>query len=197
MTKFEGFSTTEQKKIENVLNRFDRNFIKEIFKKIINDQTLDNKEEKYSVFGKYNINSKTLKINPRAFITEDFTDGKNKMSKLSFIILHEIAHALDRRFKVSNSEEWHKLSGWVEEPIIKRGKKNLVMKKENGDEVHSQWFYDKNAKFARWYSSFSPKEDFCDTFSFAFSGLKNNLKNKEKIDYVEHFIAHLKTRGII
>lgn len=195
MAKFEGFSKKEQNQIETILSNFDGNFINETFKKITNSHDLNTKnDDKYSIFGKYNINSKELKLNPRVFIVEDYEDGKKKLSKLGFIILHEIAHALDRKYKFSSKEEWEKLSGWVEDPIIKKGKKNLIIPYKNG-ETQSNWYFDKDKEdFPRWYSSMNPKEDFCDSFAFIYSGLKNRFKSDGKIKYINHLIATLKTK---
>jgi hypothetical protein len=194
MVKFEGFSTKEQYRLETILNNFNSNFIKEIFKKIINDHELMN-DDKYATFGKYNIQKGILKLNPRVFIVEDYDDGKKTMSKLSFIVLHEIGHVLDKKFKYSSKKDWLNLSGWVEDPIVKKGKINLIIPKESG-EVRSQWYHDKNAKFVRWYSEFGPAEDLTDSFSFYVGGLLNRIP-KEKKDYIGKIYSELKVKGII
>jgi len=197
MTKFEGFSTKQQAHIESILGEFDSNFVKENFKKITNDSTMSEQNDKYSEFGRYNKVKNELKLNPRVFIVEDYSDGKRTMSMLSFILLHEIAHAIDRKMKISNKKEWQKLSGWSEDPIIKKGKKSLVIPRKNG-EIQSQWYYDESKmNFPRWYSAFSPKEDFCDSFAFTFAGLENKFKNQNKVEFMKYLISTLKVQNII
>lgn len=197
MTKFTGFSVKEEDKIKNVLGHFDENFTNETFKKITNEEILNDEEEKYSAFGKYNFKDYELKLNPRVFIVEDYSDENKTLSKLGFIILHEVAHALDRKFRISDSKEWQKLSGWEEDPIIKRGKKNLVIPFED-KQIKSKWFYDANKEdFPRWYSALNPKEDLCDSFAFIYNGLNKRFKKEDKIKFIEKLIAEWKVKGLV
>ena len=197
MVKYEGFTTKQQEKVEAIINSFSENFINENFKKIVNAQELNDKQDKYATFGSYNLGKKELKINPRVFIVKDYDDSKRKMSKLAFIILHEVAHAIDRKFKLSMNKDWLKISGWVEDPIIKRGKKNLVIDHPD-KEVQSQWYFNANNEdFPRWYSAMSPKEDFCDSFAFVFAGLLGRFKTDVKRKYINQVISKLKTEGVI
>lgn len=185
MTQFRGLTEQQEEQIKDILKK-SPNF----FSLITLDPTLI-KNDKYQTYGKYNPKVKELKLNPKVFMTKDFTDDQSHklMPMLNYVVLHEVAHDLWNSLPPEKQQEWIDISGWILDPIVKQGLVNLVIPKEK-ESVRSNWYYDKQAEksFPRWYSKKSPKEDFCDCYVFIKSGLIGRLEGeigKQKIHFVE------------
>lgn len=96
-------------------------------------------------------------------------------------LTHEIAHSLDRTYKVklsvplSQSEDYKKLSGWVLNELVT----------ENGS-VQRSWSYDKNAQFVSGYATSSPGEDFADSVAYyRHKPEEANRKAPEKFNFLK------------
>jgi len=191
---FEGFDKSQSDRIRNILKKVPDQIVRSTFSKIKMDTDMDD-GEKYRAYGKYNPKTRIMLISPKAFKTlDEFDDGKNKMSKLEHCILHEIGHYVDSQKGISKDPKWLQLSGWSDKPTDEEHVM-MVIPQENSQDIHTSWYYKKNADFPRWYAKRSPKDDWSECFAFYVGGLYDRFKDKNKLNYVKETTNGLGVRG--
>jgi len=174
-TILRNFNEDKKKRVKDILKTLPINIIYDAFTIIEYAPEMDTKR-KIENAAKYNKESKIFYLSPEAFaVDEKFTDGNKYMTILEHVILHEVGHYLDEKYKISDTDGWRKLSGWTQQPTAGKVKLNL---KDGDGEV---WYYDKGVDFPRWYAKRSPADDFAETFAFYKGGLLNRVpENKQK-----------------
>lgn len=168
---------------------------KKIIKNLVSildfDPALGQSKKIYPNHGRWEDNFSTMYLN-RSVIDLDPEESMH-------LIIHEVGHGLDHKLgDISKTEDWLKLSGWTMQPpgistLDKSDHDCLLYKhfrrlkiEEKGFYTVSDWWYDENAHFVRWYASRNPQEDFCESFAYyLILGEKERFKEcEDKKDFI-------------
>lgn len=130
---------------------------------------------------------------------------KNEPDEIKHLVLHETGHAVDHKLGiVSRMKLWLSFSEWTVDPqgipADQRRNKNYLkhaeferLRIQDGNMLSvSDWWFNSNASFVRWYAKRNPAEDFAESFAYYVLGEKNRFTwCEDKYKYIkEHVINH-------
>jgi hypothetical protein len=158
------------------------------------DPSLGKSKKVYPNHGRWEDNFKTMFLN-RGVIDLEPAESKH-------LIIHEMAHALDHKLgDLSKTDGWLNLSGWTDSPpgltplqrsdndFLHYEKYRRLKIEEDGKYSVSDWWYDEDADFVRWYAKRNPQEDFCESFSYYILGEMNRFNGcEDKLEFIKNAV---------
>jgi len=188
----DNFDKETAKKLYEALEDIPKNFLKGKVERVILDERMGKSKRLYPNHGKYIEEEKKIMLNPDIFnLKTRYEDGEgHSISKVTQVVIHEIAHAIDDKNGFSDKKEWISISGWkfIGDNETPKGYKRLIIREEGAPKLKSNWAFKEDANFVRWYATRNPKEDFTESFSFAVTGLIgrfHGVTGRKKLDFIK------------
>lgn len=142
----------------------------------------------YPNHGRWDNKLHCMYLNPLTVMSTDYMH----------LITHEAGHAVDHLLgpgekNISMEPAWLALSGWTmlppelntdrvdDETYYTQGEYKRLSLRDDDKLMLARWWHKKNAKFARWYGTRDPREDFAECFSYLCIGQDKRVPpNKAK-----------------
>lgn len=187
-----SISFPESKIIFNGFRLVPRNLINKLISRIEFDPSLGKSKKIYPNHGRWENNFATMFLNRGVIDLEP--------AESIHLIVHEIGHALDHKLNnISKTQEWLDLSDWTTDPpgitpvqksdsdYLHQGKYRRLRIEEKSLLSVSEWWYDEDADFVRWYAKRNPQEDFCESFAYYIIGEMNRFKGcEDKAEFIKN-----------
>jgi hypothetical protein len=161
----------EAKVIFHAFKILPKKLVRDLVNRIEFDPSLGKSKHVFPNHGRWEDNFGTMILN-RSVIDLEPNESLH-------LIIHEIGHALDHKLgDMSKTPAWLELSGWTLDPpgitprqksdrnYLHHGRYRRLRIEETGLYSVSEWWYNEDADFVRWYAKRNPQEDFCESFAY-------------------------------
>lgn len=179
---FNGFRLIPKKILKNLINRIEF------------DPSLGKSKKIYPNHGRWEDNFSTMYLNRSVIDLEPMES--------IHLLIHEVGHALDHKLNdLSKTDEWMNLSGWTTDPpgitplqksnkdYLHHGRFRRLKIEEKGLYSVSEWWFNGDADFVRWYASRNPQEDFCESFAYLIMEEYDRFKGcRDKLNFIKKII---------